>query len=246
MGETWDIIFDGDMLVHEAALAAESSMCWEEDVWTTTADFTFAKAHLNKVIEDCVRRFSDPELPQYLVALSSTEMNWRLDIMPTYKANRKDKKKPLLYNALREYLISTGYALLYPRLEADDVIGIHAGPDTVVVSNDKDMQTVPCRWYSPMKDKMIRVSPEDAARFHLFQTLIGDSVDGYSGCPGVGPVAAARVLQEATWNEVVECYNGKGLTESDALTNARVARLLRWDEFDQETGEVTHWSPDGS
>ena len=59
MGETWDIIFDGDMLVHEAALAAESSMCWEEDVWTTTADFTFAKAHLNKVIEDCVRRFSD-------------------------------------------------------------------------------------------------------------------------------------------------------------------------------------------
>jgi hypothetical protein len=44
----------------------------------------------------------------------------------------------------------------------------------------------------------------------------------------------------------VECYNGKGLTESDALTNARVARLLRWDEFDQETGEVTHWSPNGS
>ena len=125
MGETWDIIFDGDMLVHEAALAAESSVCWDEDVWTTTADFTFAKAHLNKVIEDCDRQFSDPELPQYLVALSSTEMNWRLDIMPEYKANRKDKKKPLLYNALREYLISTGYSLLYPRLEADDVIGIH-------------------------------------------------------------------------------------------------------------------------
>ena len=44
-----------------------------------------------------------------------------------------------------------------------------------------------------MKDKT-RVS-EDAARFHRLQTLIGDSVV-VLGYPGVGQVAAARVLQE--------------------------------------------------
>ena len=88
---------------------------------------------------------------------------------------------------------------------------------------------------------------------HLLQALTGDTVDGYAGCPGVGPVAAEKILKEfmaeeafdvkAAWSAVVEAYSKKGLGEEEALTQARVARICRAEDYDFKRKTVKLWTP---
>ena len=80
----------------------------------------------------------------------------------------------------------------------------------------------------------------------MFQTLVGDATDGYSGCPTIGPVAATKLLgfcsdQTAMWDLVTSTYRKKGLGEEEALIQARVARILRFEDYKKE--EVLLWTP---
>lgn len=114
----------------------------------------------------------------------------------------------------------------------------------------------------------------DANRWHLIQTLAGDRTDGYDGCPGLGMERAARIIDDPhilkptkgivtrgprkgveitkwvgeptddLWACVVSHYEKEGLTEEDALRNARLAYLLRADAYDMDTGRITLWVPD--
>src|SRR3546814_11013965 len=85
-------------------------------------------------------------------------------------------------------------------LEGDDYIGILAtrtSPmDRVIVSEDKDMQTLPNVkiW---RQDTLGETTAESAENFWLYQTLMGDSTDGYKGCPGSGPTSADTLLPQA-------------------------------------------------
>ena len=81
----------------------------------------------------------------------------------------------------------------------------------------------------------------------MFQTLCGDSTDGYSGCPSVGSKTAEKILDVPTkdmWSVVVDAYKKKGLTYEDTLIQARVARILRGDEYNMDTGEMNLWIPE--
>jgi len=74
------------------------------------------------------------------------------------------------------------------------------------------------------------------------QTLMGDSTDNYKGCPKVGLKTAEKILAEnSTWETVVAAFEKAGLSEEDALENARLARILRDGEYNNETGEVKLW-----
>jgi DNA polymerase-1 len=89
----------------------------------------------------------------------------------------------------------------------------------------------------------------EADYWHMFQTLTGDAVDGYKGCPGMGPVGAQKLLsdgmamEDGMWPMVVKAYEKKNLTEEDALRNARLARILRWDDWDRKKKEPILWTP---
>tara|TARA_R100000700_G_C3130555_1_gene115965 strand:- start:592 stop:885 length:294 start_codon:yes stop_codon:yes gene_type:complete len=78
---------------------------------------------------------------------------------------------------------------------------------------------------------------------HLYQTLVGDATDNYKGCPGVGPKKATEILEEPTWDSVVKAFEKAGLTEEDALVQARVARILRADDYNFHKEEVILWQP---
>ena len=53
-----------------------------------------------------------------------------------------------------------------------------------------------------------------------------------------------NVLDEKeAWQVVVETYASKGLTEEEALQQARVARILRHTDYDVEKEEVVLWKP---
>jgi DNA polymerase-1 len=73
---------------------------------------------------------------------------------------------------------------------------------------------------------------------------MGDPTDGYSGCPKIGAVTAKKILEKgATWNAVVAAYAKQNLNETYALTQARLARILRYSDWDLETGQLKLWEP---
>ena len=76
--------------------------------------------------------------------------------------------------------------------------------------------------------------------------LPGDTVDGYPGCKGVGPVAAKRLLSESgedRWQAIVTAYEKTGATAEDALIQAQIARICRASDFNFKTKEVIPWTP---
>ena len=90
----------------------------------------------------------------------------------------------------------------------------------------------------------VDITPDEGARWHLIQTMAGDNTDGYSGVPGIGIKRAEQIfkLKGYTWKAVVETFEDKGMTEEDAITNARLARILTTDDYDSEKKKPILWT----
>jgi len=139
-----------------------------------------------------------------IVCLSCpTAENWRLDILPTYKANRDYSKRPVHLAAVKDYMEANWPSYRRPRLEADDIMGIlstsRAGRN-IIVSEDKDMKTIPGWLFNPARDSgPAYIDGPTADRWHMHQTIVGDATDGYAGCPGAGPEKAREWGEGAAW-----------------------------------------------
>ena len=123
-----------------------------------------------------------------------------------------------------------------PTLEADDAMGIYAtsNDDCIIVSPDKDMKQIPGILYN--LTETFTITEQEGWEWFLIQTLAGDSTDGYSGAPGFGIKTSAKFFADNgyTWNSVVKAFKQKGLTEEDALRNARLAKILTSKDYDKE------------
>jgi DNA polymerase-1 len=234
------LLIDGDMLLYKASAGSESLVQWDHDWWILGGNLGEAKDLVSTEIESLLTRFS---AKQHFFCLSDQPTVFRHDLYPAYKAGRS--RKPLVYAALREWATTEFNAIVRPKLEADDVMGIIAtqGKDTVIVSDDKDMLTIPgVHW---RMGELITTTEDEAFRLFLTQALTGDSTDGYNGCPGIGPVSANKLLEKQgfSWETVVGAYRKQGLTEDDALLNARLARILHYTDWDTKTQSVRLWQP---
>lgn len=236
------ILIDGDILCYTSAAKVEKTIDWGDDFYTLHSDLREAKQRVDVDIVEFVETLGGTD---FKVCLSDPA-NFRKNIYPQYKSNRAGTRKPVCFQALRQYITDTWRVEQWPNLEADDVMGILATGKTpaVIVSADKDMRTVPGRFYNPSKPDagVIEVSVEDANRQHLLQTLTGDRVDGYPGCPGIGPARAEKIV-EGGWEAVVEAYVKAGLNEAVALEQARMAYILRKGDYKRKSGEVRLWKP---
>ena len=113
-----------------------------------------------------------------------------------------------------------------------------------MVSDDKDLRTIPCKLYRPMADEKLDITQKQADTHFLTQTLTGDPTDGYSGCKGVGAKTAEKILgNRPAWSSVEQAFLKAGMSKADALTQARLARILRWDDWDEAKGEPKLWQP---
>jgi len=246
------LIIDTDELLYKATIAAEYDLNIE-DLHYLMSDFGVARRIFLKAEEELYDRLGGCP-SQTTFALSSRE-NFRKEVMPTYKANRKDSRKPLAYGRLVDWVCDNRTPLIIPGLEADDVLGLHADEYDYLVSSDKDLLTVPGSHYSPLKDKVNHVVAAAANWNWLMQTLTGDAVDGYKGCPKVGPVKAEKILSacvvtpgeirkselDGALQEVYAAYQKAGLGLEECLQNARVARILRPGEYRDDAPVL--WSP---
>ena len=242
-------LVDGDIYIFKAAAVVEKAVNWGGDLWTLHANLSDAQEIIEEKLESIKTETGADKL---IVALSDIT-NFRYSVYPLYKSNRKDKRPPLLREVLKQWMLETYETFLRPGLEADDVLGI-LGTSTVivkgkkiVVSEDKDLKTIPGRLYNTRSKEFTEVSEADADRQHMIQTLTGDASDGYPGCPGVGEVGAERLLKDVTgqdlWPTVVKAYEKAGLTEQDALIQAQIARICRKEDYDFKKKEVILWKP---
>ena len=223
------LLIDADYIVYKNCAAAEYDIDWGDDVIMVGSKFSDA---YNGVIRDLDRikgEFFDSEL----ILFFSDSVNFRKRVDPDYKGHR-NRKKPCGYRRVIHKLHEEYEVVRMPELEADDAIGIYAtsNDDCVIVSPDKDMKQIPGRLYN--MDETFTIESQDGWEWFLIQTLAGDSTDGYSGAPGFGIKTSQKFFTEFgyTWNSVVKAFKQKGLTEADALRNARLAKILTADDYD--------------
>jgi DNA polymerase-1 len=240
------LLIDGDIVIHKTAAACEQIVCWDsdQDIWSTTADAREAKQRV-----DCdIRWFKDfLEADDVILCFTAPE-NFRNDVAEYYKSHRKKNRKPTIFPELRRYCLEAYRCRVIDKLEADDVMGILATSRSIkgtkiIVSEDKDLLQIPGYVYRPGEEEVRKITKKAADHWFYTQCLTGDSTDGYPGLPGCGPKTAEKILEVGCWDEVVQAYEKKGLNEAEALTQARMARILRTTEYNLRTKKLTLWSP---
>lgn len=276
------LLIDGDVIAFTAASAVQKT---HEDSFGFVTPWA-SRIEGQFVVDSMMCNLEiDFKATHIRVALTDPEVNWRRSIFPAYKANRTGPR-PLLLDILKQYLRDKYGAFHWPELEADDVLGIlNTEPQAydgkrILVGNDKDFLTVP-GFYHRLKDyngsgkPVVReVTPWEAQRFHIKQTLMGDATDGYPGCPLIGKTRAEELLESPVllrpthgvitrginkgnsvtrwvseptndlWAMVVTHYQKGEQGETEALVNARLAHILRHEDYNRETGAITLWTPD--
>lgn len=203
------LLLDGDYLIFSALSAAEEETDWGDDVWSLQCDHNKARAILRaslKGIRERLKEFNNAELVMIFSTLNGAD-NWRKQVLETYKANRKGKRKPVGYRDFMQACMDDTETYMrtfqWDGLEGDDTIGILAthpeylGVDEAIpVSCDKDFKTIPGRFYWLTENKVLTINEEEADLWHLYQTIKGDTTDGYGGIPGVGEQVDGTPLME--------------------------------------------------
>lgn len=241
-------LIDADILCYQTAASCEVETRWDEDIHTVHSDFKVAWQVMRSKTADVMEKAE----ADILVMVLSSNTNFRMDVYPKYKSNRKATRKPLCLADLKAKTKDTWESYQYPGLEGDDVLGIlstdpefYPDCEKVVVSIDKDMKTLPGKYYDFGKNEWHDISEEEANWWHMYQTLIGDTTDGYPGCPGIGPKTAEKILADLPvgdrWSAVVATYEKAKLSEAVALQQARCAYILRHQNY--SGGEVILWNP---
>jgi DNA polymerase-1 len=250
---TTTILLDSDIVAFQFSSTAQQSFNFgDTGVCQSVEELSDVTPKVHDWITSLMEKLHADEI---IVCLSvPSEEGWRKQVLPSYKGNRKDLVRPILLQQVKDYLATEYPSYIRPTLEADDVMGVLSTHPTIVkgtkiiVSEDKDMKTIPGLLFNPRKHNKPQYIPEPLADFyHMYQTLTGDTTDGYKGCPGMGPVKTERLLNDTErsdwWSAVVSAFKAKGLTEEDALVQARVARICRAEDYDFKNKEVKLWNP---
>ena len=234
------LLIDADYIVYKNCASAEYDIDFGDDVILVGSQFSEAYANTIREINRIKSEFLDPDV----ILFFSDSTNFRKLVFNDYKGHR-NRKKPCGYKRVIYALHEEYEVIRMPSLEADDAMGIYAtsNDDCTIVSPDKDMKQIPGSLYD-MKE-MFTITKRDGWEWFLIQTLAGDQTDGYAGAPGFGVKTSAKFFGDNgyTWNSVVKAFLLKGLTEEDALRNARLAKILTADDYDTEQSRPILWTP---
>ena len=225
-------LVDGDVLAYRAAFATRNEPQEE------------AIDCIDYLLRTSIERVSQLpyEFSNYQVYLTCSGHQFRHDIAKTavYKGNRKGTEKPVHLQSIRDHMADMWDAVESVEQEADDCLAIEAtqlNHDCTIISIDKDMLQVPCWHYNPVKETMVKVTPDEGTKFFYTQILTGDAVDNIIGLHKVGPKTADKMLEGADteddlWEAVLKAYDGD---RDRVVENARLLWLRRYE------GEL--WEP---
>lgn len=194
-------------------------------------------------VDELIRRIvHDTASTSYRVFLSGTE-NFRYDLYPHYKENRKGKPKPVHLQYIREYLVRSHSGSVCVGWEADDELSMEQhrrGSGTIIASIDKDLLQVPGFHYDFVKNIERFVSPIDGLRHLYKQAISGDGADNIPSFDGKirnqVPQFIERLqlpLQEMTteaemYSWCLKVYEDHGTMDQEALDiNLKLLYLLK-------------------
>jgi len=213
-------LIDGDLVAYRCAAVNENSneglACWQTDQL------------ISRILEDT-------NADNWQIFLSG-ENNFRYNIDPNYKANRRDQPRPRFLEPVREYLVREHGASIADGYEADDSIGIaltrFSSDRCVVCSLDKDLLQLPGTHYNFVRGDFINITEIGGLRNFYEQLLVGDSSDNIRGCPGIGKAKAPRLLEGCESESCfLDCcwaaFAKAGATESEFIRDAKLLYILR-------------------
>lgn len=219
-------LVDGDVIVYRSAFATQDKPPGEtEDV-------------IDQLMEHFINQTvvfpTEDNFKTYITGRG----NFRYEIAKTaeYKGNRRDVAKPLHYQHARDYLMDKWDATLVEGKEADDAIATeaHIGSleTTVIISVDKDFNTVPTWRYDFAKGTWEYYDAWKSLLFFYQQILEGDRVDNIKGIKGVGPKKAQKLLEGATTEEELfqKCLDAYEGDYDRVVENARLLHLQRYED----------------
>ena len=235
------LLCDADFIVYKCCAAAESEIDFGDDVIVVTSTFKDAYNCVKRELNKIANKFGSFDK---MILFFSDSKNFRKDIQADYKGHR-NRKKPCGYRRVINKLKEEYPVIKMAGLEADDSMGIFATKHTgnIIVSPDKDMKQIPGMLWN--FNESFTITKSEGAKWHLIQSMAGDNTDGYAGVPGIGVKRAVALFEEKgySWKTVVEAFKEKGLSEDIALENARLARILTNEDYDDEKMEPVLWSP---
>lgn len=213
-------LIDGDIVAYRCAASCEPTKEKLE-----REPYRLAVLRADELMYRILNDVGTDEFKLYL----SGDDNFRYKIDPNYKANRKDKTRPLWLEPIREFLANEWEAVVVSGYEADDAIGIHLTDDHVVCSIDKDLLQLPGRHYNFVKGEFYYITPEQGEFNFWTLMLTGDISDNIPGVAGIGPVKAGRALAGLSPSEmrdrVLSMYDDPERFEK----NYKLIRVLRHD-----------------
>lgn len=243
------LLIDADYLAYKTCAACEDEVDYGDDLIVVTSRFSevldmFQRELMS--IAECMGMFDD------FILFFSSPSNFRKKIFPDYKGHR-NRKKPCGYKRLVNWCGDNYVTIVVDGLEADDALGIYATDpieaecEHILVSPDKDMRQIPGLLFD-LTNPVTEITKEEGDRWHFIQTMSGDQTDGYAGVPGIGIKRADAILDKegCTWETVLNTFISRGMTEEDALQNARLAKILQYENFDHDSNEPILWTPTAS
>ncbi len=172
----------------------------------TNAVYGFTSMMLNLLGEN--------KCPYLVVVFDAKRKNFRHDLYPNYKANRKELPPELIpqFSLIRQTCDSLNVPWVEKEgYEADDLIATYTrlakeqNLNIRIISADKDLMQLideQTTLYDPMKKKDIAIS-DVMKKFGVLphqvtdvQALMGDSSDNIPGAKGIGPKTAANLIQQ--------------------------------------------------
>ena len=133
----------------------------------------------------------------------TTKFNFRDQLVDDYKANRIEVERPVNLAWAKRWAVAKMTNFFKKGLEADDLLGIYTGEDTVIWSTDKDLRQIPGEhldeetreiititengrleekhWITEQGNKRNKIYFEGLIGLY-YQMLIGDSTDNIIGC----------------------------------------------------------------
>ena len=226
------IICDSDSIAYYAAFATNKDDKTVDDCYEVI-DMVYAN-----IIEDMPNNCNDIE------SYVGGEGNFRFDIYPEYKANRKDLEKPKYLKQAYAYLVHFWNGTVVNGVEADDMVAIRAtelGDDCVIVGIDKDLRQIAGTHYNWKKREFETITPEQADYNFWMQMLTGDTSDNIKGVKGIGPKKAEKILNEridSYEDTVFRLYENK----EEAIKTYKCLWLLR--SKDELTRIITKDEPE--
>lgn len=190
-------IIDSDVLTYSIPFSCQTVK--DGKIVDLAPDYA-VKSRVDQAIAQIV---SSAEAKDFKLFLTGSS-NYRLDICPNYKGNRKSLDKPHYYQFVRDYLLDSYNAIIVEGIEADDAVCIEYNKaekedrSPILCHIDKDIDQLPGLHYRMPTGKkegyIYEVTPEEGNYYLYSQSLVGDAIDNIIGIKGIGPKTSQKIL----------------------------------------------------